>query len=189
MADSNITKNALKDAMIELMQKKPFDKISVTDICEKCGMNRKSFYYHFKDKYDLVNWIFYIGFMNNINLADYDLETHTPDESWMLIEKLAAYFYSERKFYKKALLIEGQNSFKDYYHEVIYPVIKYAVSDLIGEDEYQDFFIDTMCDLLISALVKWLTGPVTVEPHEMVTSYRTMLLKLAKKLTELFPEG
>ena len=35
------------------MIEKPFDKISVIDICEGCGMNRKSFYYHFKDKYDL----------------------------------------------------------------------------------------------------------------------------------------
>ena len=58
MADSNITKNALAVSMKKLMEKKPFSKISVGDICEDCGMNRKSFYYHFKDKYDLVNWIF-----------------------------------------------------------------------------------------------------------------------------------
>lgn len=44
--------------MKKLMEKKPFSKISVGDICEDCGMNRKSFYYHFRDKYDLVNWIF-----------------------------------------------------------------------------------------------------------------------------------
>ena len=58
MADSNITKRALAAALKELMEQKPFSKINVAEICEKCGMNRKSFYYHFKDKYDLVNWIF-----------------------------------------------------------------------------------------------------------------------------------
>ena len=52
MADSNITKNALAVSMKKLMEKKPFSKISVGDICEDCGMNRKSFYYHFRDKYD-----------------------------------------------------------------------------------------------------------------------------------------
>ena len=47
MADSNITKNALAVSM-KLMEKKPFSKISVGDICEgDCGINRKSFYYHF----------------------------------------------------------------------------------------------------------------------------------------------
>ena len=58
MADSNIAKNALAASMKKLMSKNPFSKISVGDICEDCGMNRKSFYYHFRDKYDLVNWIF-----------------------------------------------------------------------------------------------------------------------------------
>ena len=56
MPDSNITKKALAMAMKELMEQIPFSKISVSDICEKCGMNRKSFYYHFKDIYDLVEW-------------------------------------------------------------------------------------------------------------------------------------
>ena len=57
MADSNITKQALATALRELMEQVPFDKIQVQHICERCGMNRKSFYYHFKDKYDLLNWI------------------------------------------------------------------------------------------------------------------------------------
>lgn len=58
MADSNITKRALASALRELMEEVPFDKIQVTHICERCNMNRKSFYYHFRDKYDLLNWIF-----------------------------------------------------------------------------------------------------------------------------------
>ena len=56
MADSNITKRALAAALKELMEQKPFSKINVAEICEKCGMNRKSFYYHFKDIYDLADW-------------------------------------------------------------------------------------------------------------------------------------
>ena len=67
MADSNITKNALAVSMKKLMEKKPFSKISVGDICEDCGMNRKSFYYHFRDKYDLVNWIFYVDFIERMD--------------------------------------------------------------------------------------------------------------------------
>ena len=47
MPDSNITKKALAQTMKELMAKQPFSKISVGDICDACGMSRKSFYYHF----------------------------------------------------------------------------------------------------------------------------------------------
>ena len=58
LADSNITKRALAEALKELLKAEPFAQVSVGEICEKCHMNRKSFYYHFKDKYDLVNWIY-----------------------------------------------------------------------------------------------------------------------------------
>ena len=70
MADSNITKRALSSAFKELLESKPFSKISVGDICEKCEMNRKSFYYHFKDKYDLVNWIYYTEFVTVVRQKD-----------------------------------------------------------------------------------------------------------------------
>ena len=43
MSDSNITKRALAQTMKDLMAERPFAKISVGDICERCGMNRKSF--------------------------------------------------------------------------------------------------------------------------------------------------
>ena len=56
MADSQITKRALANSLRELMAEQPFEKINVAQICERCGMNRKSFYYHFKDIYDLVEW-------------------------------------------------------------------------------------------------------------------------------------
>ncbi len=42
MADSNITKQALAASLRELMEEVPFDKINVAQICERCGMNRKS---------------------------------------------------------------------------------------------------------------------------------------------------
>lgn len=53
---SQMTKRALVDSLKELMADKPLDKITVTDLTEHCGVNRMTFYYHFKDIYDLVEW-------------------------------------------------------------------------------------------------------------------------------------
>ena len=58
MTDTRITRNTLANSFKELMKDNDFSKISVADICRNCNINRKSFYYHFYDKYDLVNWIF-----------------------------------------------------------------------------------------------------------------------------------
>ena len=43
--------------MKKLLLEKPLNKITINDITEDCGVNRMTFYYHFKDIYDLVDWI------------------------------------------------------------------------------------------------------------------------------------
>lgn len=53
---SDITKRAMATSLKNLLAKKPLDKVTVTDIVEDCGVNRQTFYYHFKDMGDLVEW-------------------------------------------------------------------------------------------------------------------------------------
>ena len=106
MADSNITKRALALALKELIKTHPIEKISVGNICDVCGMNRKSFYYHFQDKYELINWIYYTEFLKTA------LENPIND-SRELLDAICCYFYENREFYAKTFRIEGQNSFSD----------------------------------------------------------------------------
>ena len=53
---SQTTKRALEASLKNLMLQKPLDKITINDIAEDCGISRMTFYYHFKDIYDLVEW-------------------------------------------------------------------------------------------------------------------------------------
>ena len=53
---SQITKRALEQSLKNLLQQKPLSKITISDITEDCGISRMTFYYHFKDIYDLVVW-------------------------------------------------------------------------------------------------------------------------------------
>ena len=56
---AEITKLWIADKMKKWMKIKPIDKIRVTEICKAAEIERPTFYYHFKDKYDLVAWIFF----------------------------------------------------------------------------------------------------------------------------------
>ncbi|WP_159722353.1 TetR/AcrR family transcriptional regulator [Enterococcus sp. CSURQ0835] len=55
----NPTKKSLVQALIQLSQAKPFDKITVQDITKQAQLNRQTFYYHFKDKTDLLRFAYY----------------------------------------------------------------------------------------------------------------------------------
>ena len=56
---AEITKLWIAEKMKELMKTKSIEKIRVTEICKAAEIERPTFYYHFKDKYDLVAWVFY----------------------------------------------------------------------------------------------------------------------------------
>ncbi len=53
---SQTTKRALSASLKHLLLQKPLNKITINDIAEDCGISRMTFYYHFKDIYDLVEW-------------------------------------------------------------------------------------------------------------------------------------
>lgn len=52
------TKNRLAEALKKLMEKEPLDTISVKRLTDMCNINRQTFYYHFRNLYDLLTWIF-----------------------------------------------------------------------------------------------------------------------------------
>lgn len=54
---SQMTKRALEASLKKLLLEKPLTKITINDIAEDCGISRMTFYYHFKDIYDLVEWV------------------------------------------------------------------------------------------------------------------------------------
>lgn len=181
MADSNITKKALADSMKILMEKEEFSKISVADICNQCGMNRKSFYYHFKDKYDLVNWIFDVEFLAI-------LEPDLQDDPWELIDKMCFYFYENQKFYRSALKIKGQNSFEEHFIELLQPIIKTSIGDVLGEEEDVKFYMDFCQDALIGSLRRWITEKECMEPEAFLKKMKKCIHIIAIRDREFSEE-
>ena len=54
---SNTTKRALEESLKKLLLSKPLDKITINDLTTDCGISRMTFYYHFHDIYELIEWI------------------------------------------------------------------------------------------------------------------------------------
>ena len=51
-------KQLLVQALMDLLEEAPLDKIDVRDMTVKAGLSRQTFYYNFKNKQDMVDWIF-----------------------------------------------------------------------------------------------------------------------------------
>ena len=103
----NTTKAALEESLKRLLLKKPLDKITITDITTDCGISRMAFYYHFKDKYDVINWIFYTEITPLIG------DTVSIDKWGSGMRALCHYILENKTFYTNVVQFEGQNSLAD----------------------------------------------------------------------------
>lgn len=173
MPDANITKRALAVAMKSLMQDQPFAKISIGDICAACGMNRKSFYYHFRDKYDLVNWIYYTEFVETVREKNYD-------DSWSFIYDMCKYFYDNRTFYVGALNVTGQDSFQEYFSQIFLPIIQDTVEEIFIDSEDQRFYAVFFTDAFLLSIKRWLNEN-SMPPERFVSLLRTGIAGTARR--------
>lgn len=177
MADSNITKQALSKALKELMEDQSFEKISVSDICERCHMNRKSFYYHFRDKFDLANWTFDTEFVELIQKNELDI-VHIPntfEESWVSIRVFCDYFYENRSFYRKLLSVEGQNSFSSHFREFIHPLLRIRLVSIFGQDDLPQMVYDFLTDGIMCAIERWLLEKQCMSVDEFLDNMKKVL--------------
>ena len=178
MPYANATKQAFADALRKLLDQMPFSKISVSHICEECGMNRKSFYYHFKDKYDLVNWIF----DTEITEIFSEEEWKNAGFTWDILGKICTYFYTQRTFYSKVLQIEGQNSLTEHFRDILVP-INQKFLEMVKEEEmgeHEAFYIHFFSDAFLAALIRWLGEKESVPPEEFIALLHSSLEMIAK---------
>ncbi len=168
MADSNITKKALAAALKELMIEMQFSKISVRMICEKCDMNRKSFYYHFKDKYELVNWIFDTEFTSeNAHIED--------DSGWERLERVCCYFFENKHFYKKVFKIDGQNSFVEHCRGLLLPLLREKIASIMNSNDIPDFYVNLLADFVLCAVKRWLLERNPLQPQIFVSLLKNLI--------------
>ena len=153
MADSNITKSALASALKELMETTPFAKITVSDICAKCNMNRKSFYYHVQIGENLIGW---------------DSVLHLCD-----------YFYENKDFYRKVMKVEDQNSFINHFRDIVSPLMEEDIREILGEKTDAEFYVNFFCDAVICAFGRWISQKEPMPPKEFVNMMKSCIKVVA----------
>jgi len=161
MSNANITKRIMADAVKRQMAERPLSKISVGDIVEECGLNRNSFYYHFKDKYDLVNWIFYTDFVAKVDRSELN-------SYWKLIERMCCFLYEDKAFYINALSETGQNSFTEYFSGFIETAVRARIDHTFEDEEFKKFYASFFIDAFISCISRWLREGAEISPEKLV---------------------
>lgn len=102
-AEANaITRECIESALIQLMEKKPFEEISITDITKKAGVSRNAYYRNYSSKEDILSQ-YLQNILNQISyvLKKYDPVTETR-KSWIALLETSKDFSSQYKLLLKA---------------------------------------------------------------------------------------
>ena len=166
---SQVTKRALEQSLKNLLLKKPLTKITVGDIADDCGINRMTFYYHFKDIYDLVEW-------SCLEDAKRALDENKTYETWQ----------ANKPFILNVYRCVHREQVEKYLQPLVDRLLLDVVDEEAGEmtvrAEDRQFIAQVYSYIFIGLMLDWIKDDMREDPQQLVD-------RLAKLIKGSMAEG
>lgn len=184
---SQITKKAIEASLKNLLLKKPFNKITINDIAEDCGISRMTFYYHFKDIYDLVEWACEEDAKKILDGKD-DYKTWTQGFLNLFEEVL-----KNKPFILNVYRSVGREQVENYLYKIVYDlllnVIEEKAQGMTVRDEDKEFIADFYKYAFVGLMLDWVKNGMKEDPHKIVKKAEFLLSGSLSVSLERFRTG
>ncbi len=147
-----MTKLLLKTALMELMQEKPFEQITIKELCEQADLNRTTFYLHFNDQRDVLKEIERetmektVDFMKNVS----------PDADTIdLVETFLSYIKDNELVFRTLMLRTESKPFRQ---EFIAYTLGYIRGNLpyYGDPEHERYVLTFLMEGSSHIIIEWM---------------------------------
>lgn len=165
----------LAESFKELVIITPVEKITIKEITDRAGVIRPTFYNHFQDKYELLEWIIRTEILDPILPL---LQGGFIRESFTLafqnVEK-------DKAFYKRACKMEGQNSFRSIIEYCIQGLLFEFMKEQVGENARlndwmpTEYLAEYYAQSMSYVLQRWLESDLALPASEVANLYYYML--------------
>lgn len=168
------TKKAMAMSLKSLLEKKTLDKITVKDIVNGCSLNRQTFYYHFHDTYDLLQWLY--SYETGDIIEKMRDPSNDTDEYGLILQ----YILNNRNFIintcrslkRDYLIIRLKSSI----HPIILEIIKNNISeDTVSSDDAVSI-ADLFSNAFIGLILDWVNTDLSEEYLPKFRKYADLLL-------------
>jgi probable dihydroxyacetone kinase regulator len=170
---SDITKRAMSASLKKLLLQKPLKDITVGDITDDCGVNRQTFYYHFQDIADLIEW-------TCLEDADVVLKGKKDYNTWQdgFLEVFNL-MYKDKAFINNIYHSVSLEVLEEYLYKITYPLLKDVV-DEVGKnmsvrEEDKKFIADFYKYAFVGVALNWVKGGMREDPHVIVGRISTLI--------------
>ncbi len=175
----------LADSLKEIAAKRPIEKITIKEITDKAGVIRPTFYNHFQDKFELIEWIIRMELLEPVGpLIGNGMITEAMVLLFTNIQK-------DQNFYTRLVRMEGPVKFHDIAQkcvgEVLLELIEKEGSGHKSPHKWltpqvvASYYAQSMC----FATEEWISIGMTISPREMAEAYQYMI---TRSLTDIIKE-
>ena len=163
---SQITKRAISASLKHLLLQKPLGKITINDIAEDCGINRMTFYYHFKDIYDLIEW-------TCVEDASRALEGKKTYDTWQqgLLQIFEAVL-DNKPFIMNVYRSVSREQVETYLYKLTYElrigVVRQKAAGMPVREEDMDFIATVYQYAFVGLMLDWIKNDMKGAPEVIV---------------------
>ena len=170
---SQVTKRALEASLKNLLLKKPLSKITINDITEDCGINRMTFYYHFKDIYDLVEW-------SCAEDAKKALEGKKTYDTWQQgFLQIFEAVQENKPFIINVYRSVSREQVELYLYKLTYDlligVVNECSKDLNVREDDKEFIANFYKYAFVGVMLDWVKNDMKEEPKQIIDRLSTLM--------------
>jgi probable dihydroxyacetone kinase regulator len=166
MGMSDVTKRALSESLKRLLANKPLDKITISDLVRDCGVNRQTFYYHFHDLYELVEWTC----IENADQALQDRKTYATWQEGFL--SIFALMKKDEPFIMNIYHSVSHDQLELYLYKLVYPlligVVNEQASGMAVREEDKAFIADFYKFAFVGLALDWIKRGMKDDPRLII---------------------
>ena len=167
MIERKSTKELILSSLYDLLRENPYEKVTVSAIVKNCGISQRTFYHHFKDKYDLMEWSY-------LHELDEYYEQNRADMTfrrWLRLTAETA--WESRLALQKFTQYSGQNSLRVALQEPLTERCLNVIHDVYGDSITEELkrVVSFYIGGLISYVERVLNSTVIPTPEESVSLF------------------
>ncbi|MGN1203939.1 MAG: TetR/AcrR family transcriptional regulator C-terminal domain-containing protein [Lachnospiraceae bacterium] len=150
------TKRIFAESLKKIMRKKNFSKITVSEIVADCGLNRKTFYYHFEDIYALLKWMFESEAVEVVK--QFDLIVDYEEAILFIMDYVEENDYIISCAYDSIGRDEMKRFFYTDFKEIGFSIISSAEKETGKEldEDYRNFLCSFYTEAIAGILIDWI---------------------------------
>ena len=185
---AHTTKRTLSETLKKILQEKSLDKVTVVDIVEASAINRQTFYYHFKDIYDLVEW-------SCIEDASQALQGKKTYDTWQEgLQQIFEAVLENKPFILNVYRSVKREQVESYLYSLTYQLIEGVVEEqsenLRVTEEQKKFIADFYKYSFVGVMLDWIKRGMKEAPEEIANMVCvTMHGNIGNSLRNMEKEG